>query len=129
MNHSWVGSLRRGKGDLYSSGNFPLVSERPPSSLLRYGLTDLPWGIERVYCEYYVLGPSIMGMVLMFVPAVDEAKRIDRVVREDAESRLDRRGKRVGVKTVAGSNSLHHPTRIRRRLSVHNILSNVASES
>ena len=41
-----------------------------------------------------------MGMVLTFVLAVDEAKRIDRAVREDAESRLDRRGERVRVKTV-----------------------------
>lgn len=78
------------KGGPYSSGTFPLVSERPPPSFPdRYGLTDLPSGIARIYCEYYAIGQSIMAMVLTFVLDADEAKRIDRVAREDAESRLD----------------------------------------
>ena len=46
------------RGNRFSSGNFPLVSDRRNGVLYRYGLTDLPPGIERIYCEYFVLGPS-----------------------------------------------------------------------
>jgi hypothetical protein len=88
------------KGDRFSSGNFPLVSDRPDGGLYRYGLTDLPPGVERIYCEYFVLGPSIMATVLTFVLDADEAKRIDVVLRQDAESQLERLGTRFSRKTV-----------------------------
>ena len=48
-----------------------------------------------------MLGPSIVAVVLTFVLADDEAKRLDAALRDDAESRLDRLGPtNFSVKTV-----------------------------
>ena len=89
------------KGYQYSRGVFWLISDTSPSALGGYGRTSLPSGIDRIYGEYYVLGPSIVAVVLTFVLADDEAKRLDAALRDDAESRLDRLGPtNFSVKTV-----------------------------
>jgi hypothetical protein len=89
------------KGHRYSRGVFWLVEGRRMGSLLRHGRTTLPVGVDRIYGEYYVLGPSIVAVILTFVLADDEAKRIDAVLRDDAQSMLDRYRRPIfSVKTV-----------------------------
>ena len=88
------------KGGIYYSGHFLLVSSRSESALYGYGQTDLPSRIDRIYCDYHILGPSITAMVLTFVLTADETRRMDKALREDAESRLDRTGARFSTMTV-----------------------------
>jgi hypothetical protein len=83
------------------SGNFQLFSGRRDHVPFSYGVTDLPSGIDQIYSEHWVLGPSIVAVVLTFVLVPDEATRIDVAVREDVESRLDRHGTSFSTKTVA----------------------------
>ncbi len=90
------------KGYLYSRGVFWIT---PPTSrggsLLSRALAPLPTGIEHIYAEYNVLGPSLVAFVLTFVLAAAEATSIDVAIREDAESRLDRFGPRsLSIRTV-----------------------------
>jgi len=90
------------KGYQYSRGVFWLISDTSPSLLGGYGRTSVPSGIDRIYGDYYVLGPSVVAVVLTFVLAGDEAKRLDAALREDAESRLDHLGPmKFSVKTVS----------------------------
>jgi hypothetical protein len=85
----------------YSRWVFWLISDTSPSELGGYGRTSLPSGIDRIYSECYVLGPSIVAVVLTFVLADDEAKRLDLALRDVAESRLDLLGPtNLSVKTV-----------------------------
>jgi hypothetical protein len=64
------------KGYAYVSGLFWLCSESSSGFLggSGYGLTSLPSGIDRIYGQYYVLGVSIVALVLTFVLTDDEAK-------------------------------------------------------
>ena len=89
------------RGFRYSRWVFWLISDTSPSELGGYGRTSLPSGIDRIYSDCYVLGPSIVAVVLTFVLADDEAKRLDAALRDDAESRLDLLGPtNFSVKTV-----------------------------
>ena len=89
------------RGFQYSRWVFWLISDTSPSELGGYGRTSLPSGIDRIYSDCYVLGPSIMAVVLTFVLADDEAKSLDAALRDDAESRLDLLGPaNFSVKTV-----------------------------
>lgn len=54
------------------------------------GRTRLPTAISRIYGEHYVLGPSLVALVLSFVLEDEESKRIDAALRENAESRVER---------------------------------------
>jgi hypothetical protein len=89
------------RGYTYSRGFFWLVGPSSTGGMMSYGRTSLPSGVSRVYGEYYVLGPSLVAMVLTFVLAAEVGTRIDVAVRNDAESRLDRlTGGRVSIKIV-----------------------------
>ncbi|MFZ0383888.1 MAG: hypothetical protein WAL38_39105, partial [Solirubrobacteraceae bacterium] len=89
------------RGFQYSRWVFWLISNTSPSELGGYGRTSLPSGIDRIYSDCYVLGPSIVAVVFTFVLADDEAKRLDAALRDDAESRLDLLGPtNFSVKTV-----------------------------
>jgi hypothetical protein len=89
------------RGFQYSRWVFWLISDTSPSELGGYGRTSLPSGIDRIYSDCYVLGPSIVAVVLTFVLADDQAKRLDAALRDDAESRLDLLGPtNFSVKTV-----------------------------
>ncbi len=98
-----VDRIREAQKDrLYSRGVFWIV---PPTSqggsVLSHALTSLPTGIERIYAEYNVLGPSLVAFVLTFVLAAAEATSIDVAIREDAESQLDHLGPQsVSIGTV-----------------------------
>jgi hypothetical protein len=88
-------------GHLYSRGNFWIFAEAADtSSPLKRARADLPEGIGRIYCEYFVVGPSLVAIVLTFVLQDDVASRIESALREDAESRIDRSGDSVSRKTV-----------------------------
>jgi hypothetical protein len=90
------------KGYLYSRGVFWIVgSSGQMRTLMGFGRAPLPTGIDRIYAEYYVLGPSLVALVLTFVLASDQTMSIDAVVRDDVESRLDRPGPQtISVKSV-----------------------------
>ena len=89
------------RGFQYSRWVFWLVSETSSGVLGGYGRTSLPSGIDRIYGDYYVLGPSIVAVVLTFALADDAAKRLDAALRDGAESRLDLLGPtNFSVKTV-----------------------------
>jgi hypothetical protein len=88
------------KGHLYSRGNFWLFSKESQGDARHFGLTSLPVGIDRIYGEYYVLGPSIVAIVLTFALTADDAIKIDTALRENVESRFDRVGANDSVKTV-----------------------------
>lgn len=87
------------KSDHYFVGSFWLFSDAS-QGVLRYGRTSLPAGIDRIYGQHYVLGRSIVALVLTFVLADDEANRIDGAVHDDAESRGERHGTYIKMKTV-----------------------------
>jgi hypothetical protein len=87
------------KSDHYFWGNFWLVSDMS-QGVVRYGQTNLPSGIDRIYGKCYVLGRSIIALVLTFVLTDDEAKRIDAALQDDAESRVERRGTYTSIRTV-----------------------------
>jgi hypothetical protein len=89
------------KGFRYSKGLFWLGSDTSRGFDFGYGRTSLPSGIDRIFGYYYVLGPSIVAVVLTFVLATDEAMKLDAPLRNDAESSLDRLGPTLfSVKTV-----------------------------
>ena len=89
------------RGFQYFRWVFWLVSETSSGVLGGYGRTSLPSGIDRIYGDCYVLGPSIVAVVLTFVLADDEAKGLDAALRDNAESRLDLLGPtNFSVKTV-----------------------------
>jgi hypothetical protein len=90
------------KGGHYLSGNFSLISDTEKNRLLGIdGRTSVPTGIDRIYGQYYVAGPSTVALVLTFALADEDVKKIDSAIRDDAESRLDRPGDRkFRIKTV-----------------------------
>ena len=87
------------QSDYYAWGNFWLVSDTSRGAV-RYGQTNLPSGIDHIYGNYYVLGRSLVALVLTFVLTDDEAKGIDTVLQDDAESRVERHGTYISIKTV-----------------------------
>ena len=87
------------KSDYYFWGNFWLYSDTS-QGVRRYGQTNLPSGIDRIYGKCYVLGRSIVALVLTFVLTDDEAKRIDAALQDDAESQVERRGTYISRRTV-----------------------------
>lgn len=93
--------IRAQRDYMYSEGNFWFVADpkhiaHPASHVL----IKLPQGIDRIYCLYYVIGPSLIALVLTFILAADESVQIDTVLRTDVESRLDREGGFSGIKSV-----------------------------
>jgi hypothetical protein len=86
-------------GDYYARGNFWLVSDASRGAV-RYGQTNLPSGIDRIYGNYYVVGRSLVALVLTFVLTDDDAGRIDAALQDDAESRVERHGTYISMKTV-----------------------------
>lgn len=90
------------KGYQYISSRFWLISDAAePGFLGEHARTSIPTGIDRIYAEYVVAGPSIVALVLTFVLDDTEAKKLDAALRDDAESRLDRLGERkFSIKTV-----------------------------
>ncbi len=89
-------------GDQYFRGRFWLISETGGNTHLgTHGRTSIPVGIDRIYAQYYVVGPSIVALVMTFALDDDAAKELDSALRNDAESRLDRpRDGWISVKTV-----------------------------
>lgn len=87
------------QSDRYLWGNFWLFSDVSHGAA-RYGRTNLPSGIDRIYGKCYVLGRSLVALVLTFELTEDEAKRIDAALQDDAESRIERHGTYVSIKTV-----------------------------
>ena len=81
------------KGYTYSRGDFWLA-QAPSSvgSLVQGGITSLPGPFSRIYGTYYVLGPSLVALVLTFVLDDEASRRVDAALRHDAESRLDQLG-------------------------------------
>lgn len=90
------------RGDEYYHTPFILASSSVSDLTLRgYGHVSLPDGIERVYGQIYVLGPSLVAVVLTFILTVSEARRLDTALRDDAESRMDQvSATRYSPKTV-----------------------------
>lgn len=90
------------RGYVYSRSKFWFMAD--PMHLacpMRHAQTTLPPGMDRIHGEYYVLGPSLVALVLTFVLDDEERHRIDVALRDDAESRLDRLGQsKVSVKSV-----------------------------
>jgi hypothetical protein len=88
--------------DLYATENFTLLSASDPAqALFGYGEIGLPAGCRRIYGRYYVLGPSIVVLVLTFVLADGEAGRLDAALRDDAQSGVIQHGSaETSVKTV-----------------------------
>ena len=82
-------------GYQYVSSRFWLISDTVESGFLDdHARTSIPVGVDRVYGEYVVAGPSIVALVLTFALDDTEAKKLDVALRDDAESRLDRLGER-----------------------------------
>jgi hypothetical protein len=79
------------KSYTYSQGVFYLTDTGSGDigGVIGRGRTRLPTAISRIYGNYYVLGPSLVAVVLTFVLAEEEAKRIDAALRNDAESHVD----------------------------------------
>jgi hypothetical protein len=102
------------KGYTYSRGVFWLEAEGSASvgGLLGHGRTTLPAGFTRIYGEYYVLGPSLVALVLTFVLNREESKRLDAALRDDAESRLDR---------LAGGGFSHKSVRDVKKERIRNV--------
>jgi hypothetical protein len=90
------------KGHQYLSGRIWLIAKEAPAGFMgTHARTDIPAGVDRIYLEYYVAGPSIVAVVLTFALDEDEGRKLDALLREDVESRLDRfGGGRVSVRTV-----------------------------
>lgn len=83
------------KGGTYYSAWFTLVSDPTPGqAFLRYGKANMPAGFQRIYGQVYVLGPSLVALVLTFATTDSEAGRLDRALRDDAESTVVRTGLR-----------------------------------
>lgn len=74
------------QGDLYFWGTFWLFPD-PSRGTDRYGWTDLPSGIDRIYGKCYVLGRSLVALVLTFAPTAGEATRIDAALHDDEVER------------------------------------------
>jgi hypothetical protein len=82
-------------GGTYYIAGFTLVSDPTPSqAFLRYGKANMPAGFQRIYGQVYVLGPSLVAIVLTFVITDSEAGRMDRALRDDVESTVVRTGLR-----------------------------------
>jgi hypothetical protein len=79
------------KGYFYSRHTFT-ITEQPSSELRLFaeGHTTIPIGIERLHCECYVIGISLVGLVVTFILEDKEAQRLDTIMRTDAESELVR---------------------------------------
>lgn len=81
------------KGDIYARDNFTLLSSPDPvQTLFGYGMIGLPAEFKRIYGRYYVLGPSMVALVLTFVLTDADARQLDTALRNDAES--------IGVQAV-----------------------------
>ena len=63
-----------------------------------YGKADLPTGIHRIIGQPYVLGPSMVALVLTFVLSESEAGRLDETLRKEATAELDPSG--TDVRTI-----------------------------
>jgi hypothetical protein len=90
------------KDDLYATDNFTLLSAPDPTqTLFGHGELPLPTGCKRIYGRYYVLGPSIVVLVLTFVLADAEAGRLDVALRREVEaSVIQSRSGRTNVDSV-----------------------------
>ena len=89
------------KDDRYAGDNFIFLSAADPAqALLGHGGVDLPEGCKRIHGRYYVLGPSIVALVLTFVLADAEAGRLDAALRNDVEPDTAQSGSGGGVRTV-----------------------------
>lgn len=80
-----------------------LLMSGPTSHPWMYGFGEerLPAGIQRIVGQLYVLGPSMVALVLTFVLADSEARCLDNALREDMQSQLHRSASgMVGVRTV-----------------------------
>jgi hypothetical protein len=96
---NYIADARR-SGEPYE-GEFALVSSPPTEPHFGgYGKADLPTGIERIYGRPYVLGPSIVALVLTFALGQDEARIIDARLRGDAEPSIIKSGSFKDVDTV-----------------------------
>jgi hypothetical protein len=85
---SSIARAREGYG--IRARTFSLVTKRPDRALYATGVTDLPAGIDHIFCSFEVFGPSVMAMVFTFVLANREARQIDAALWRDAESHLYR---------------------------------------
>lgn len=89
------------KTDEYYKAQFVLLSGPPPRpNFGGYGKSELPVGVERIYGECHVLGPSIVTLVLTFALALDEAGRLDAALRHDEKSTITRSGAFAGIDNV-----------------------------
>jgi hypothetical protein len=77
----------------YYRAQFVFISDPSRGLRLRgYGKVSLPEGIERIYGQSYVLGPSLVAVALTFVLTDAEAGRLDTALRDEAQSRVERTG-------------------------------------
>jgi len=83
------------KAGAYYSARFTLVSDPTPrQEFLRCGKANMPAGFQRIFGQVYVLGPSLVALVFTFAITDFEAGRLDRALRDDAESTVVRTGLR-----------------------------------
>lgn len=90
------------QGDAYYNSQF-LLMPGPASNVIMngYGKASMPTGVERIAGQLYVLGPSMVALVLTFVLADSEAGCLNKGLSDDAESEIRRSDSgMVGVKTV-----------------------------
>jgi hypothetical protein len=90
------------KDDRYAIDNFTfLFAPDPTQALFGHGEIGLPAGCKRIYGRYYVLGPSIVVLVLTFVLSDAEARRLDAVLRNDVKASVIQSGSAgTSVKSV-----------------------------
>lgn len=75
------------KGESYYYAEFILApAPLPLLSLRGFGKASPPEGVKRVYGQIYVLGPSMLALVLTFDLSDTERGRLDAEMRRDAES-------------------------------------------
>ena len=88
--------------DSYATNDFTLYSGSGSlETLSGYGKVNLPADFRRIYGRYYVLGPSMVVLVLTFVLADGQTRRLDAALRNDVESNITQSGSgRAGVQTV-----------------------------
>lgn len=85
----------------YDSEFLLLSSPNSHWTMQGYGKADLPRGIHRIVGQLFVLGPSMVALVLTFALSEPEAGRLEKALRKEATAELEHSGTpQVWVRTV-----------------------------